>query len=69
MPIEQDVVARLAELDLVVADLTRANERVATVERRNVSPFHLGYTGAPAKVLAGGTTLRGRVCQKWFSSS
>ena len=34
---EQDVAARLAELDLVAADLTRANERVATVERRNVS--------------------------------
>lgn len=27
--------ARLAEVDLVVADLSRANERVATVERRN----------------------------------
>lgn len=34
---EQDVSAKLAELDLVVADLNRANERVATVERRNVS--------------------------------
>ncbi|WVQ84708.1 hypothetical protein IAT38_006864 [Cryptococcus sp. DSM 104549] len=32
---EQDVAARLAELDMVAADLTRANERVATVERRN----------------------------------
>ncbi|KLT45785.1 putative Golgi vesicle transport-related protein [Cutaneotrichosporon oleaginosum] len=32
---EQDVAAKLAELDLVVADLNRANERVATVERRN----------------------------------
>ena len=36
---EQGLAARLAELDLVVADLTRANERVATVERRNVSSF------------------------------
>lgn len=34
---DQDVTAKLAELELVVADLTRANERVATVERRNVS--------------------------------
>lgn len=34
---EQDVVSRLAELDMVAADLTRANERVAAVERRNVS--------------------------------
>ena len=29
--------ARLAELDLIVEDLERANSRVATVERRNVS--------------------------------
>lgn len=35
--IEQDVEARLAEMDMIAADLTRANERVATVERRNVS--------------------------------
>lgn len=34
---EQDVAARLTELDMVAADLTRANERVAAVERRNVS--------------------------------
>ncbi|KAI9633995.1 CASP C terminal-domain-containing protein [Dioszegia hungarica] len=32
---EQDVHSRLAELDMVAADLTRANERVAVVERRN----------------------------------
>jgi len=39
---EQDVVSRLAELDMVAADLTRANERVAAVERRNVrGPRHL----------------------------
>jgi hypothetical protein len=38
--LEQDVSAKLGELDLVVADLTRANERVATVERRNVSSGH-----------------------------
>ena len=39
---EQDVVSRLAELDMVAADLTRANERVAAVERRNVrGPKHL----------------------------
>jgi homeobox protein cut-like len=33
--IDQDVVAKLAELDLIAGDLERANERVATVERRN----------------------------------
>ena len=43
---EQDVAARLAELDMVAADLTRANERVATVERRNVSS--LGFSNYKA---------------------
>ncbi|CAL1706846.1 unnamed protein product [Somion occarium] len=32
---DHDVVARLAELDMMVADLERANSRVVTVERRN----------------------------------
>ncbi|KAI0630292.1 CASP C terminal-domain-containing protein [Trametes polyzona] len=32
---DQEVVAKLAELDMVVADLEHANSRVATVERRN----------------------------------
>ena len=30
------MVAKLAEVDMIVADLDRANSRVATVERRNV---------------------------------
>ena len=30
------MVAKLAELDMIVADLERANSRVITVERRNV---------------------------------
>jgi hypothetical protein len=34
---DHEVVAKLAELDMVVADLEHANTRVATVERRNVS--------------------------------
>ena len=34
--IDQEVVAKLAEVDMIVADLDRANSRVATVERRNV---------------------------------
>lgn len=33
------MVAKLAEMDMVVADLERANTRAATVERRNVSNF------------------------------
>lgn len=33
---DQEVVARLAEVDMIVADLERANGRVAAVERRNV---------------------------------
>ncbi|KAG8720332.1 hypothetical protein FRC08_000560 [Ceratobasidium sp. 394] len=32
---EQEVEAKLAEMDLIVADLERANSRVAAVERRN----------------------------------
>ncbi|KAK7692571.1 hypothetical protein QCA50_004201 [Cerrena zonata] len=32
---DQEVVAKLSELDLMVADLERANSRVVTVERRN----------------------------------
>lgn len=34
--IDQEVVAKLAEMDFIVADLERANSRVAAVERRNV---------------------------------
>ncbi|KAG8927470.1 hypothetical protein FRC01_007453 [Tulasnella sp. 417] len=34
---DQEVVAKLAEMDMIVADLERANGRVAAVERRNVS--------------------------------
>ena len=37
MEIDQEVVAKLTELDMIVADLERANSRVVTVERRNVS--------------------------------
>ncbi|TBU47626.1 CASP C terminal-domain-containing protein [Dichomitus squalens] len=32
---DQEVVAKLAELDMMVADLEHANSRIATVERRN----------------------------------
>ncbi|KII92832.1 hypothetical protein PLICRDRAFT_172872 [Plicaturopsis crispa FD-325 SS-3] len=32
---DQEVVGKLAEVDMIVADLERANSRVATVERRN----------------------------------
>lgn len=35
--LDQEVVEKLAELDMMVADLERANSRVVTVERRNVS--------------------------------
>lgn len=33
---DQDLVSRLAEADMVLADLERANSRVASVEGRNV---------------------------------
>jgi hypothetical protein len=32
---DQDTLAKLAEVDMVVSDLARANERVAAMERRN----------------------------------
>ncbi|KAJ7647139.1 CASP C terminal-domain-containing protein [Roridomyces roridus] len=32
---DQEVIAKLAEVDMIVADLERANSRVVTVERRN----------------------------------
>jgi hypothetical protein len=35
---DQEVDAKLAEMDLIAADLERANSRVAAVERRNVRP-------------------------------
>lgn len=36
---DQETVAKLTELDMVTADLERANSRVAAMERRNVSEF------------------------------
>lgn len=33
---DQEVVAKLAELDMIAAELEAATSRVATVERRNV---------------------------------
>jgi hypothetical protein len=38
---DQEVISKLAEVDMMVADLERANSRVATVERRNVSDTSL----------------------------
>lgn len=40
---DQEVVAKLTELDMMVADLEQANSRVATVERRNVRQLSLVY--------------------------
>lgn len=34
--VDQEVVDKLAEVDMIAADLERANSRVATVERQNV---------------------------------
>lgn len=36
-PVDAEGVAKFAEMDMLVADLERANSRVAAVERRNVS--------------------------------
>ena len=42
--IDQEVVAKLAEVDMIVADLDRANSRIASLEHRNVNftAFFLG---------------------------
>lgn len=48
---DQEVVSKLAELDMMVADLERANSRVVTVERRNellraeIEAIKSGYEG------------------------
>ena len=40
--IDQEVVAKLAEVDMIIADLDRANSRIASLEHRNVSfPFFI----------------------------
>jgi len=38
MPIylDQEVVAKLAEVDMIIADLDRANSRIVALEHRNV---------------------------------
>jgi homeobox protein cut-like len=48
--VDNEVVTKLAEVDMIVADLERANSRVATVERRNVSSFSpkIQYTTNPS---------------------
>ena len=34
--IDDEVVAKLAEVDMIIADLDRANSRIAALEHRNV---------------------------------
>ena len=41
--VDQESIAKLAEMDMLVSDLERANSRVATVERRNVCLICLLY--------------------------
>lgn len=36
---DQEVVAKLAELDMIASELEAATSRIATVERRNVRPL------------------------------
>lgn len=33
---DQEVVAKLAEVDMIIADLDRANSRIVALEHRNV---------------------------------
>ena len=44
--LDEEVVAKLAELDMVAVELEAATSRVATVERRNVRRMHL-HSKAP----------------------
>jgi hypothetical protein len=39
--IDQEVVAKLAEVDMIIADLDRANSRIASLEHRNVNYIFL----------------------------
>ena len=41
--IDAEDVTKFAEMDMLVADLERANSRVAAVERRNVSSSFLWF--------------------------
>ena len=34
--LDQEIVAKLAEVDMIIADLDRANTRIVTLEHRNV---------------------------------
>jgi hypothetical protein len=34
--IDQEVIAKLAEVDMIIADLDQANSRIAALEHRNV---------------------------------
>ena len=65
---EQDVHSRLAELDMVAADLTRANERVAVVERRNVSSGQTTQRVGIGADNVGTASCRDRECQVRIST-
>jgi hypothetical protein len=57
-------VAKLAELDMVAAELEAATSRVATVERRNVR-LSLGLLRAPLTSRAGDLAGRNRNYEEW----
>ena len=41
--VDQETVGKLAEMDMIVAELERANNRAASAERRNVSILYLTF--------------------------
>jgi hypothetical protein len=55
---DQEVVSKLAEIDMIVADLERANSRVATVERRNVRTISLLRVSLISELVTAGITTR-----------
>ncbi len=61
--IDEEVVTKLAELDMMVSDLERANSRVVTVERRNVSTSRITFSFSIT--LSGTSSCRNRSYQEW----
>ena len=51
--LDQEVIAKLSEMDMLVSDLERANSRIATVERRNVFPFNYVHSQVPLVMILG----------------
>jgi hypothetical protein len=63
-PVDAEIITKLAEMDMLVADLERANSRVAAVERRNVRLFPF-LTRFDINLRIGIATGGNRGCTDW----